>query len=133
MPLLNPTNAPLTTLTFAVAGAGNVTDALGNVTPKADSVAVQVVVTPISMDNLGQVQAALGTDRAGLPVKVRAATPTGTFPAAIRRGVLTEATLTYGGRPALLALMISNPNPHVVGLGLLPDLGQSVVGLVVVG
>lgn len=133
MPLLNPTNAPFTTLTFTVASQGSTTDSLGNVIPGSAAMSVDAIVTPLSTDSLSSVQASLGTDRAGIPVKVRAATSTGTFPAAIRRGVVTEATLTYGGRPARLALMVSNPNPHVVGSGLLPSLGQSAVGLVVVG
>lgn len=133
MPVINPLNAPLTMLTFTVAGGGTVTDALGNVVPGSATVTVEAILTPLGLDSLGQTQAALGTDRGGIPVKVRAATKTGTFPTSIQRGVLTEATLTYGGRPARLALMVSNPNPHVVGAGLLPSLGQSAVGLVVVG
>lgn len=131
--MLNPLNAPLTTLTFTVSGGGTVADALGNVVPGSDTVTVEAILTPLGPDSLGQTQSALGTDRAGIPVKVRAATKTGTFPASIQRGVVTEATLTYGGSSARLALMVSNSNPHVVGAGLLPSLGHSAVGLVVVG
>ena len=133
MPPLNPLNAPPATLTFTVASGESTTDSLGNVIPGSATVAVDAIITPLSLDSLGNVQAALGTDRAGIPVKVRAATATGAFPAEIQRGVVTEATLTYGGRSARLALIISSPNPHVVGAGLLPGLGQSAVGLVAVG
>lgn len=133
MPLLNPLNAPTTTLTFTVADRGTVTDDLGNVVPGSATVTVQAILTPLGMDSLGQVRESLGTEQTGIPVKVRCVSATGTFPTTIRRGMLTEATLTYGGRPARLALMVSNPNPHVVGAGLLPGLGQSAVGLVVLG
>lgn len=133
MSVLNPTHAPLTTLAFTVATEGGDVDALGNAVPKSATVSVQAILTPLGMDSIGQVRESLGTEQTGIPVKVRCVSETGTFPAAIRRGVLTEATLTYGGRPARLSIMVSNPNPHVVGAGLLPGLGQSAVGLVVLG
>lgn len=130
---LNPLNAPLTTLTFTVASGGLVPDSLGNLVPGQTAIAVPVILTELSPNNLGQVQESLGTNQVGIPVKVRAATADGTFPTGIPRGILCEATLTYAGFPARLALMVARPNPHATGAGLVPLVGQSAMGLLSMG
>jgi hypothetical protein len=131
--VLNPLNAAPVTLTFTVASGGTTTDPLGNVIPGSALVTMEAIITPLSPASLAQVQASLGTKAVGIPVKVRAATADGAFPAGLPRAALTEATLTYGGRPARIALMVPEPNPHVVGAGLLASVGQSVLGLLSVG
>jgi hypothetical protein len=127
--VFNPLNAPITTLTFKVAGAGTTTDSLGNVIPAHGTVTVPVILTQLSPNDLGQVQESLGSTKTGIPVQVRAATKDGTFPSAIAQGSVTECTLTYAGRPARMAVLITRANPHVVGAGLLPALGHSALGL----
>jgi len=126
---LNPLNAPVTPLTFTVAGSGTTTDSLGNVIPNQGTVTVPAIVTQLSPNALADIQESIGATQSGIPVKVRAATPDGTFPSAITRGSVTECTLTYSGRPARLSLMVTRPNPHLVGSGLLAGLGQSALGL----
>jgi hypothetical protein len=130
---LNPLNAPVTTLTFTVAGSGTTTDALGNTIPNQATVTVPAIVTQLSPNALADIQDVLGSTKSGIPVKVRAATSNGAFPSTITRGSATECTLTYSGRPARLSLMVTRPNPHLVGSGLLASLGQSAVGLLSLG
>ena len=133
MALLNPANAVPVTLTFTVAGTGTTTDDLGNPIPNETTAPTQVIMTPLGASSLQQVQQSLGTERQGRPVKLRCQSSTGKWPAAVPRGVLVEAKTTYAGRPATVALVLDEPNPHVVGLGLLPGLGQSAMGLLSVG
>ena len=127
---LNPGNATPIALTFKIAGTTASTDTLGNPTLSTSTVVVSCFVTPLSISNLQQVQQSLGADRSGEPVKVRVAAGDGTFPAALTRGKVLEATCTYGGRAAIVALKIGGANPQVAGVGLLAKLGQSVYGLV---
>ena len=127
---LNPGNATPIPLTFTIAGTTASTDGLGNPTLSTSTVVVSCIVTPLGLANLQQVQQSLGADRSGEPVKVRVATAPGTFPATLTRGKVLEATCTYGGRAAIVALKIGSVNPHVAGMGLLGSLGQSVNGLV---
>ena len=133
MTILNPANAVPVTLTFTVAGTGTTTDDLGNPIPNETTVSTQVIMTPLGASSLQQVQQSLGTERQGRPVKLRCQSSTGKWPAAVPRGVLVEAKTTYAGRPATVALVLDEPNPHVAGLGLLPGLGQSAMGLLSVG
>ena len=133
MALLNPANAVPVTLTFTVAGSGTTTDDLGNPIPNESVVPTQVIMTPMGASSLQQIQQSLGTERQGRPVKLRCQSATGQWPAAVPRGVLVEANTTYAGRTATVALVLDEPNPHVVGLGLLPGLGQSAMGLLSVG
>ena len=133
MALLNPANAVPVTLTFTVAGSGTTTDDLGNPIPNESVVPTQVIMTPMGASSLQQIQQSLGTERQGRPVKLRCKSATGQWPAAVPRGVLVEGRTTYAGRPATVALVLDAPNPHVAGMGLLPGLGQSAMGLLSVG
>ena len=133
MALLNPANAVPVTMIFTVAGTGTTTDDLGNQVPNEATASTQAIMTPLGASSLQQVQQSLGTERQGRPVKLRCQSSTGQWPAAVPRGVVVEAKTTYAGRPATVALVLDEPNPHVVGLGLLPGLGQSAMGLLSVG
>lgn len=126
---INPGNATPITLSFAVATGSATTDALGNPVRSSSTVTAAAFVTPLSTAKLQQVQAGLGVDRMGIPVKVRCKSSTGLFPSSLTRGKLLEPTCTYGGRPARIAMVIGEPPSTLAGMGLLTQLGQSVEGL----
>jgi hypothetical protein len=128
MTLLNPLNAPLTTLTFTrLATVGSTTDTLGNPIATSATATVQAVITPLQPARLADLAPIVGVDGVGIPVKVRAAS----WPAGVGAGVAV-ASLTYNGRSATIKLApikeMSGPAQRVA-----PGLGVSAEGVLVYG
>jgi hypothetical protein len=128
MPLLNPLNAPLTTLTFTrLSAVGSATDALGNAIATETTATVKAIVTPLSIARLADLAQLVGVDGADFPVKVRVAS----WPAGVGAGQAV-ASLTYNGRPATIRLApireASAPAQRVA-----PGLGVSAEGVLVYG
>lgn len=126
MALLNPLNAPLTTLTFtrlSAVGAG--TDALGNAIATEATATVQAIVTTLGAARLADLAPLVGVDGAGIPVKVRVAA----WPAGVGAGVAV-ASLTYNGRPATIRLAPIR-SASVTAQRIAPGLGVSAEGVLV--